>query len=249
MTDPRFFRQYLDIISEATPAQPTQKQIDGLKNSETNINAASDKFAAGDNVGGAVNAAKAANDMANAAGMSFGDKVGLAGTAVKAGGRAGWEYLKSRDPNRATAVAGASVAKDMIDPLNKIVNDPKFDKDFNAGVSAAKGNPNASLADQQMAADVEAGKMSADSFRGFTNRSRNRAQAVLDDPGQAEKMTSLQGDDSPYIQHSGLKTASTAELDPMKAQAVQGTLKPVEYEPAPIQEEDELNRLKQLIRR
>ena len=247
--DPRFFRQYLDIISEATPAQPTQKQIDGLKNSETNINAASEKFAAGDNVGGAVKAAKAANDMANAAGMSFGDKVGLAGTALKAGGRAGWEYLKSRDPNRATAVAGASVAKDMIDPLNKIVKDPKFDKDFNAGVSAAKGNPNASLADQQMAADVEAGKMSADSFRGFTNRSRNRAQAVLDDPGQAEKMTSLQGDDSPYIQHSGLKTASTAELDPMKAQAVQGTLKPVEYEPAPIQEEDELNRLKQLIRR
>jgi hypothetical protein len=55
-------------------------------------------------------------------------------------------------------------------------------------------------------------------------------------------------DDSPYIQHSGLNTASTAELDPMKKQAVQGTLKPVEYEPAPIQEDD-LDRLKQLIKR
>jgi hypothetical protein len=233
MSDSTFFRKYLDIISEA-PAEPTQKQIDGLKNSETNINAASDKFAAGDNVGGAVNAAKAANDMANAAGMSFGDKVGLAGTAVKAGGRAGLEYMKSRDPNRATAVAGASVAKDMVDPLNKVVNDPKFDKDFNAGVSTVKGNPNANLATQQMAADVEAGKMSADSVKGAVNRASNRAQAVLDDPGQAEKMMSLQGDDSPYIQHSGLTNANTAELDPMKAQAVQGTLKPVEYTPAPI---------------
>jgi hypothetical protein len=34
----------------------------------------------------------------------------------------------------------------------------------------------------------------------------------------------------------------------MKKQAVQGTLKPVEYEPAPIQE-DELDRIKQLIKR
>jgi hypothetical protein len=234
MSDPKFFRKYLDIISEATPAQPTQKQIDAYNSSETNINKSSDKFAAGDNVGGAVNAAKAANDIANAAGMSFGDKVGLAGTAVKAGGRAGLEYMKSRDPNRATAVAGASVAKDMVEPMNKMVNDPKFNKDFNAGVTAAKGNPNADLATQQMAADVEAGKMSADSFKGAINRASNRAQAVLDDPGQAEKMMALQGDDSPYIQHSGLTKANTAELDPMKAQAVQGTLKPVEYTPAPI---------------
>jgi hypothetical protein len=47
-------------------------------------------------------------------------------------------------------------------------------------------------------------------------------------------MMALQGDDSPYIRHSGLTTANTAELDPMKKQAMQGTLKPVEYTPAPI---------------
>ena len=246
--DPRFFRQYLNILSEAptaaTPAAPTatpaptQQQLDNLNKNlttaNTNIDKAGANFNAGNNVGGAVNAAKAANDMANAAGMSFGDKVGLAGTALKAGGRAGWEYIKSRDPARAAAVAGASVAKDMVAPVNKIVNDPKFSQDFNAGVTAAKGNPNADLATQQIAADAAAGKISADSLKGSVNRAANRAQAVLDDPGQADKMMALQGDDSPYIQHSGLTTATTAELDPMKKQAVQGTLKPVEYTPAPI---------------
>jgi hypothetical protein len=99
-----------------------------------------------------------------------------------------------------------------------------------------------------MAADYDAGKISADSMRGYFNRAGNRAQAVLDDPGQADNMLNSQGDDSPYIQHSGLTTANTSELDPMKKQAVQGTLKPVEYEPAPIQE-DELDRIKQLIKR
>jgi hypothetical protein len=254
MTDPRFFRKYLDIVNEApvagqqTPPGVTQQQIDAYNSSETNINKASDKFAAGDNVGGSWNAAKGANDMANAAGMSFGDKVSAVGTAVKAGGRAGWEYLKSRDPSRAAAVAGASVAKDAVAPMNKIVNDPKFDQDVKAGMGAAKSNPNADLTSRQMAADYDAGKISADSMRGYFNRAGNRAQAVLDDPGQADNMLNSQGDDSPYIQHSGLTTANTSELDPMKKQAVQGTLKPVEYEPAPIQE-DELDRIKQLIKR
>ena len=234
MSDPRFFRKYLDIISEASPAQPTQKQIDALSSSETNINAASDKFAAGDNVGGAVNSVKAANDMANAAGLSFGDKAALAGTAIKAGGRAGLEYMKSRDPSRAAAVAGASVAKDAVSPMDKIVNDPKFDKDFEAGVGAARNNPKADSRLQQMAADYDAGKISADSYKGYVNRASNRAQAVLDDPSKADAMMADMGDDSPNIQHSGLTKANTAELDPMKAQAVQGTLKPVEYTPAPI---------------
>jgi hypothetical protein len=250
--DPRFFRQYLNILSEA----PTQQQLDNLNKNlttaTTNIDKAGAKFASGNNVGGAVSAAKAANDVANAAGMSFGDKVGAAGTAIKAGGRAGLEYLKSRDPARAAAVAGASVAKDVVAPMNKLVNDPKFSQDFKAGVTAAKGNPNADLATQQMAADAEAGKISADSLKGSINRVSNRAQAVLDDPGQADKMMALQGDDSPYIQHSGLTTANTAELDPMKAQAVTGQLKPVEYEPAPlppVQEDgdDDLQKLKEFL--
>ena len=254
MTDPRFFRKYLDIVNEApvagqqTPPGVTQQQIDALNSSETNINAASDKFAAGDNVGGAWNAAKGANDMANAAGMSFGDKVSAIGTAVKAGGRAGWEYLKSRDPSRAAAVAGASVAKDAVAPMNKIVNDPKFDQDYKAGMSAAKSNPNADIKLQQMAADYDAGKISADSYRGYVNRAKNRAQAVLDDPSKGAAMMADMGDDDPYLHHSGLTKANTAELDPMKAQAVQGTLKPIEYTPAPIQEDD-LDRLKQLIKR
>jgi hypothetical protein len=248
MSDPRFFRRYLDIVTEAptaaapaapaaTPA-PTQQQLDNLNKNlttaTTNIDKAGANFNAGNNVSGAVNVAKAANAGMNAAGMTFGDKVGAAGTAIKAGGRAGLEYLKSGDPSRAAAVAGASVAKDMVAPVNKIVNDPKFSQDFKAGVTAAKGNPNADLATQQMAADAEAGKISADSLKGSVNRISNRAQAVLDDPGQADKMMGLQGDDSPYFQHSGLTTANTAELDTMKKQAVQGTLKPVEYTPAPI---------------
>jgi hypothetical protein len=132
--------------------------------------------------------------------------------------------------------------------MNKIVNDPKFDQDFKAGMSAAKSNPNADIKLQQMAADYDAGKISADSYRGYVNRAKNRAQAVLDDPSKGAAMMADMGDDDPYLHHSGLTKANTAELDPMKAQAVQGTLKPIEYTPAPIQEDD-LDRLKQLIKR
>ena len=240
MTDPRFFRQYLDIISEATPAQPTQKQIDGLKNSETNINAASDKFAAGDNVGGAVNAAKAANDMANAAGMSFGDKVSAAGMGVKAATAAGIAHLRGKDP---VAAATGSLGKNVSQPVANMTNASDFTQ-ARLKAAAANVDPNADMATRQMAADVNAGKISADSMKGYANRMNTKFDQMSSGDANNDAF-----DDSPYIQHSGLTTANTAELDPMKKQAVQGTLKPVEYEPAPIQEEDELNRLKQLIRR
>ena len=97
MSDPKFFRKYLDIVNEAPPVPAQQAAVvnKNLNTATSNIDKAGANFDAGNNVSGAVNVAKAANAGMNAAGMTFGDKVGAVGTAVKAGGRAGIEYLKS----------------------------------------------------------------------------------------------------------------------------------------------------------
>jgi hypothetical protein len=243
MTDPRFFRQYLNIISEA-PAAPTQAQADKF---DSDINDATnkmvqggEKIGAGNYASGAMTALSGANDVANAAGMSFGDKVSAAGMGVKAATAAGIAQLRGKDP---VAAATGSLGKNVTQPVANMTNASDFTQ---ARLKAAATNvdPNADMATRQMAADVNAGKISADSMKGYANRMNTKFDQMSSGDANNDAF-----DDSPYIQHSGLATASTAELDPMKKQAVQGTLKPVEYEPAPVQEEDELNRLKQLIKR
>lgn len=245
--DPRFFRQYLDILSEApiiTPgAQPTQQQADALDKTVTTatdkIVQGSNKFDQGKYASGAMDVASGANDVANAAGMSFGDKVRTVGMGVKAAASAGMAHLRGKDP---VAAATGSLGKNLTQPAVAALDDPKF-TNTQLKADAAKVGPTADLQTRQMAADVAADKISADSIKGYANRMNTKFDQMSSGNANDDAF-----DDSPYIRHSGLKTASTAELDPMKKQAVTGQLKPVEYTPAPIQE-DELVRLRELLKR
>jgi hypothetical protein len=261
--DPRFFRRYLDVLNEGPPAgvgpnapikpatptpptplpAPTQAQADKLN---ANLGAATDKMiqggekmGQGNYASGAMTAASAANDVANAAGMTTGDKVRAVGMGVKAATAAGVAHLRGKDP---VAAATGSLGKNVSQPVADMTNASDFTQ-ARLKAAAANVDPNADMATRQMAADVNAGKISADSMKGYANRMNTKFDQMSSGNTNADAF-----DDSPYIQHSGLKTASTAELDPMKKQAVTGQLKPIEYTPAPIQE-DELVRLRELLKR
>jgi hypothetical protein len=235
--DPRFFRNYLDILTEAPT--PTEKQAVDLETGSDKVTRGADTFSQGNYASGAMDVARGANDIANAAGMSFGDKMSAVGMGVKAAGSAGMAYLRGKDP---VASATGSVGKNLTQPMANVTNDPNFEKDFKAGMDSARTNSNTDPKVKQMAADAAAGNLSADSMKGYANRMQNKFDKMSSGDAVDDAF-----DDSPYIQHSGLKTADTTELDPMKTQAVTGQLKPVEYKPAPVQEE--LDRIKQLIRK
>lgn len=233
MSDPRFFRKYLDIVTEAP--QPTAQQVADLDSGTNQVAQGADKFSQGNYAGGAVDVAKGMNATADAAGMSTMDKIGAVGTAAKAAGAAGLAYLRGKDP---VAAATGSIGKNLSQPMADYTNSPNYYKDFKAGVDAARTSPNADPRAAQMVADVDAGKISADSMKDYANRMQNKFDKMSSGDTVDDAF-----DDNPYIQHSGLKTADTAELDAAKTAAMTGKAQPV-----PVQE-DELVRLKKLIKK
>jgi hypothetical protein len=228
-------RAYLDILNEApdpqapqagVAPQPTAQQAADLGKGPEQVAQAANKFSQGNYAGGAMDAAKGINATANAAGMSTMDKIGAVGTAVKAAGAAGLAHLRGKDP---VAAATGSVVKNVSQPVADYTNSPNYYKDFKAGVDAARNNPSADPRVAQMATDVDAGKISADSMKDYANRMQNKAE-------RASSGETVDFDDNPYIQHSGLKTADTAELDAAKTAAMTGKAQPVQ--------EDELTELR-----
>jgi hypothetical protein len=232
MSDPKFFRKYLDIINEAPP-QPTARQAADLDSGSNKVAQGANTFSQGNYASGAMGVASGANDIANAAGLSTMDKIGAVGTAVKAAGAAGLAHLRGKDP---VAAATGSVGKNLTQPMADYTNSPNYYKDFKAGVDATRNNPNADPRAAQMAADVDAGKISADSMKDYANRMQNKFDKMSSGDTVDDAF-----DDNPYIQHSGLKTADSAELDATKTAAITGKAQPVQ--------EDELVRLKKLIKR
>jgi hypothetical protein len=230
-------RAYLDILNEApdpqagvapqpTAPQSTAQQAADLGKGPEQVAQAANKFSQGNYAGGAMDAAKGINATANAAGMSTMDKIGAVGTAAKAAGAAGLAAIRGKDP---VAAATGSVMKNVTAPMTDYTNSPNYYKDFKAGVDAARNNPSADPRVAQMAADVDAGKISADSMKDFAGRMQNKAE-------KASSGETVDFDDNPYIQHSGLKTADTAELDAAKTAAMTGKAQPVQ--------EDELSELR-----
>jgi hypothetical protein len=95
---------------------------------------AGEKFQAGNNIGGTVDAAKAVYNVADAAGLS---KTDLALQGLKAGGNAALAYMRGKDP---AAAAAGSVASDLTQPLADYTNSKDFGSDFYTGMSNG-GNP------------------------------------------------------------------------------------------------------------
>jgi hypothetical protein len=135
-----FGKEELDEL-DFSGSTPTQAQTDTFNA----VNAAAgpavklgmqagEKFQSGNNVGGAVDAAKAVYNVADAAGLS---KTDLALQGLKAGGNAALAYMRGKDP---AAAAAGSVASDITQPLADYTNSKDFGSDFYTGMSNG-GNP------------------------------------------------------------------------------------------------------------
>ena len=179
MTDSRFFRKYINILEAA----PTVDQSSGQ------VAQGVDKFSQGNYASGAMDVAQGANDMANAAGMTLGDKLTAVGMAIKAAGSAALAQLRGRNPAYA---AMGSLAKNVTGPAVDYVNSPKFAQEFKAGIDAARANPQADARVKQMVIDYDQGLLTPDSFKAYIQRISGQADSAAS--GQA-----VDFDDSPNM--------------------------------------------------
>ena len=145
-----------DGVTEAQPAPTTTQPAPtpAQTNTFNAVNAAvgpavnqmtqaGEKWQAGNKVSGVVDAAKAVNNVANAAGMTFGDKAAVLGSAVKGGYHALKAHVTGNDPGAAFA---GSVASNLTQPYADYTNSENFVSDFNAGMSnGGVGNTNPKL--------------------------------------------------------------------------------------------------------
>jgi hypothetical protein len=172
-------RTYLDILNEAP--QPTDQQAADLDAAAGQAAQGVDKFSQGNYAKGAVDIAKGANAVANAAGMNFWDKLKAGWMAIKAGAAAA---TTKGDPMYA---AMGSVGANLMDPLADFVNSPNFEKNFLAGLEAARNNPKADAKLKQMVADYDAKKLTPASYKAYvqrmiaTNKSQQAGQKVDSD--------------------------------------------------------------------
>ncbi len=279
MTDPRFFRQYLDILNEGPPAgvgpnaptqksaapanqplggydpksgkAPTQQQADNLMGqidaAGNQVVAGVEKIGAGNYASGAMDAAKGVNNVLNAAGATTADKVKLGWTGLKAGANAGLAYLRGKGEEGALAAATGTVGQELTQPMAKYAKSKNFDKDFNQAMSAPNANDPSM---QKMQQDAQRDLVTANSMKNYMT-------------GVDKTMGDLKSGDATAFDRLNQQTMYRQDtmspyLDISKKQAVTGqqVQTPGELmgkEPAPdnepVQEEDELDRLKQLIRR
>jgi len=198
-----FAHSDLDILDEVdfSGGAPTQAQTDTFNAvnaaagpAVNQMTQAGEKWQAGNKFGAAVDAAKSVNNIANAAGATFGDKVAGVGSALKAGGNAALAYMRGKDP--AVAAAG-SVASDLTQPVADYTNSENFASDFHAGMSNG-GNPANPL---QKAYDNNL--VNADSVRNATNSMNKTANQLKS--GDASAMQNFQApslyrdDQTPYL--------------------------------------------------
>jgi hypothetical protein len=196
---------------------------------------AGEKWQAGNKVGAAVDAAKALNNVANASGATFGDKVAGVGSALKAGGNAALAYMRGKDP---AAAAAGSVASDLTQPFADYTNSEDFASDFHAGMSNG-GNPANPL---QKAYNNNL--VNADSVRNAANSMNKTANQLKS--GDANAMKN-------YEAPSLYRDDQTPYLDIQKRQAV--TQQPVQTKAEiqadnPVSEgDDDLAAMRRIMKR
>ena len=192
-----FGKEELDELDFSSSA-PTQAQT----NTFNAVNAAAgpavqlgmqagEKFQAGNNIGGTVDAAKAVYNVADAAGLS---KTDLAWQGLKAGGNAALAYMRGKDP---AAAAAGSVASDLTQPLADYTNSKDFGSDFYTGMSNG-GNPANPL---QKAYD--ANLVNQDSVRTAANSMNKTANQLKSGDASAmqnfEPPSLYRDDQTPYL--------------------------------------------------
>jgi LysM repeat protein len=215
----------------AAPAIPTAAQQARLKDMEAGQakgKTAIDKFNQGDNVGGVMTAASGINDLANAAGMSFLDKLETGWIAIKAGARAAWAGRKG-NADAAIVAAVGSLGGEVSELFDDIVNEPDFAQKFQQGMLAMKDSTEPDQ--QEMYKKYMSRQLTAESFKAYINRFNTAIQNMKKNPETAKLPT----DDTPYVTPEELPTGPNA--NPMSRDPSQR---------ATTTETAELNRILQL---
>ena len=179
-----------------TPAQTKKAQavIDASGPAATQITQAGEKWQAGNKFGAVVDTAKAVNNVANAAGATFGDKVAGVGSALKGGYHALKAHVTGKDPG--TAFAG-SVASDLTQPLADYTNSKDFVSDFNTGMSNGgnRANPYQKAYDNNL--------VNANSVNQYVTGANNIANKAKSGDANAMKdfasLTPYRDDQTPYL--------------------------------------------------
>ena len=173
-----------------TAAAPTAAQQARLKDMEAGQakgKTAIDKFNQGDNVGGVMTAASGINDLANAAGMSFLDKLGTGWIAIKAGARAAWAGRKGNADAAINAAVG-SLGGEISELGADIVNAPDFAQKFQDGILAMKDSTEP--AQQEMYKKYMSKELTAESFKNYMNQFNTAIQNMKKNPETAKHPTS-----------------------------------------------------------
>ena len=175
-------RELSGIKKEASPT-PTQQQVDQLDAAGNQAAQGVEKFGQGNYASGTMDVAKGMNNMANAAGMGFLDKLKAGWMGIKAGAKGAWAG-RNGDTTAAGNAAAASLAGEVLPQLYKYVNSTNFEKEFTAGMTQAKTSPNA--ADQDMYKKFAAGQLTAKSMKEIVNRQYAAYQEMEKNPATAK---------------------------------------------------------------
>ena len=227
-----------EVLNEApavaAPASPTAAQQARLKDmdaGQAKLAGSIAKFNQGDNTGGVMTAARGINDLANAAGMSFLDKLETGWIAIKAGARAAWAGRKGNGDAALVAAIG-SLGGEVSELFDDIVNEPDFYQKFQQGMLAMKDSTDPDQ--QEMYKKYMARQLTAESFKAYINQFNAAIQNMKKNPATAQLPTEL----TPYV--TPVENPTDPNANPMSQDPAQ------QAQRAATNETAELNRILQL---
>ena len=185
------------------PTAAQQARLKDMEAGQAKGKTAIDKFNRGDNVGGVMTAASGINDLANAAGMSFLQKLETGWMAIKAGARAAWAGRKGNGDAAIVAAIG-SLGGEVSELGVDIVNEPNFAQNFQQAVLAMKDSTDPDQ--QEMYKKYMSRQLTAESFKAYMNRFNTAIQNMKKNPETAKFDT----DDTPYVTPEELPTGPNA---------------------------------------
>jgi hypothetical protein len=224
---------WFDKSKGTTDQQARLKDMDA---GQAKVAGSIDKFNQGDNVGGVMAGLGGVNDLANAAGMSFLDKLGTGWIAIKAGARAAWAGRKGNGDAAIVAALG-SLGGEVSELFDDIVNEPGFAQKFQEGMLAMKDSTEP--AEQEMYKKYMARELTAESFKAYINRFNTAVQNMKKNPETATLKYTVDNPDTPYV--TPVENPTDPNANPMSQD-------PAQQAAAKVGESTELDRILAIAR-
>ena len=224
---------WFDKSKGTTDQQARLKDMDA---GQAKVAGSIDKFNQGDNVGGVMAGLGGVNDLANAAGMSFLDKLGTGWIAIKAGARAAWAGRKGNGDAAIVAALG-SLGGEVSELFDDIVNEPGFAQKFQEGMLAMKDSTEP--AEQEMYKKYMARELTAESFKAYINRFNTAMQNMKKNPETATLKYTVDNPDTPYV--TPVENPTDPNANPMSQD-------PAQQAAAKVGESTELDRILAIAR-